>query len=453
MPKLSLLLVAAILATLGTLGVLAQEDVATFRVAHFSVDAGSVDVYVEGELLLEAVPFGTVSEWMSVAPGTYAVAITPTGNTIDEAVLSETLTLEAGETFYTVTAIGFAVRPDISPLVLQVIPEDYSNIGTAETRVTFFHAIPTLAPVSVTVGDITLVEGLSYPTGTDAETDGLYSADVVAGTYDIQVTLTGDASTILFDLPATELTANRNYFIAATALEDDPELVLVSTNPDGLSAETSMDEETADSPANVRVAHFAEDAPPVDIFVNGEAILQNVEYPALSDFLQLEAGTYTVDIAPAGEGQEATVISAEITLAAGESYTAAAVGLLARAGTDDVSSLKLTLADENYSPLSATEARITIFHVSPGSSPVDVVVNGEVFAASLAYPGFLGENDGMVDFDVVAGNYDIQITAAGDPDTVLIDLSGTQLVAGNQYYVAAINTPDNISFFLTSETR
>lgn len=461
MRKLSLLFLVGILTAFGAIGALTQEDSATLRVAHFSVDAGAVDVYFNGTLDLDgqldtpltAVEFGAVSQWITVAPGTYTVDIVPAGSPLEDAVLSADLNVESGDIFYTAAVIGFAQRPDISPLTFQVIQEDYSQINIAEARVTFFHAIPTLAPISVTVGDVTLVEGLAYPTGTDVTVDGVFSEDVVAGTYDILITLTGDPDTVLFDLAGTDLTANRNYFIAATALEDDPELVLVSTNPDDLVAASSAEDPQAAGPANVRVAHFAGDAPAVDIFVNGEMVLQGVEYPALSDFLQLDAGSYTIDVAPTGEGQGAAVISQGITVEGGAYYTVAAVGLVARAEEDPVSGLKLTVAEENYAPLEITTSRVTIFHASPGTGPVDVVVNGEVFAASLAYPGFLGNNDGAVDFTVVAGNYDIQITEAGNPDNVLIDLSGTQLVAGNQYYVAAINPPDNISFFLTSETR
>ena len=43
-----------------------------------------------------------------------------------------------------------------------------------------------------------------------------------------------------------------------------------------------------DAPARVRVAHFAVDAPAVDVFVGGEAVLEGVPYPAISDYLSLK---------------------------------------------------------------------------------------------------------------------------------------------------------------------
>ena len=53
MRKLLLAFIAAAFTVLSAAFVAAQDDQATFRVAHFSVDAGPVDVYVDGALLNE----------------------------------------------------------------------------------------------------------------------------------------------------------------------------------------------------------------------------------------------------------------------------------------------------------------------------------------------------------------------------------------------------------------
>jgi len=443
---------ALIVLSLGALAVpaIAQEE-ATFRVAHFSADAGPVDVYIDGEVSLEAVEFGTVSSWMTAPAGTYAVDVAPAGTSINDAVLSTDLSLDAGDTYYTAAVVGFAERPDIYPLEVQVIEEDYSTLNPAEARVTVFHAIPTVQPVSVLVDDTTLVSGLGFASLVDEEADGIYTADLVAGTYDISVEYTEGTQETLFELPETTLTANRNYLFAATGSPESPELVSVSTNPDDLMGEMDMAEEgMAEGPATLRVAHLSEDAPAVDVYVDGETVLEGVEYPALSDFLELDAGTYAVDVAPAGTSIEEAVLSTDVTLTAGQAYTAAAVGLVSR---PDITPLELVLLEEDYSEINPAEARFSVLHASPGAPPVDVLVDDQVFVASLAYPGTLGDNDGFVSFDVVSGSYDIQVTAAGDPETVLLDLPATELAPGNQYFIAAINSPDNINYFLTSEVR
>ncbi|PMP83067.1 MAG: cell wall anchor, partial [Chloroflexus aggregans] len=44
--------------------------------------------------------------------------------------------------------------------------------------------------------------------------------------------------------------------------------------------------------AKVRVIHASPDAPAVDVFVNGNAVLTNVGFFAASPYLDLPAGTY-----------------------------------------------------------------------------------------------------------------------------------------------------------------
>ena len=82
--------------------------------------------------------------------------------------------------------------------------------------------------------------------------------------------------------------------------------------------------------ARVRVAHFTVDAPAVDVFVNGSAVLTGVPFPAVSDYLEVPGGTYSIAVAPAGAGIEAAVIGpVDIEFAAGGSYLVAAIGQLA----------------------------------------------------------------------------------------------------------------------------
>ena len=80
--------------------------------------------------------------------------------------------------------------------------------------------------------------------------------------------------------------------------------------------------------ARVRVIHASPDAPAVDVFVDGQAALRNVEYPAISGYMEVPAGVHRVAVAPAGQGEAAAVITANPTLEACAVYTVAAVGQL-----------------------------------------------------------------------------------------------------------------------------
>src|SRR6056297_3975493 len=48
--------------------------------------------------------------------------------------------------------------------------------------------------------------------------------------------------------------------------------------------------------AQVRVAHLSPDAPAVDVLVDGDAVLEGVEFGTVSEYLEVPAGERTVTI-------------------------------------------------------------------------------------------------------------------------------------------------------------
>jgi len=446
MQKTILAILTIALLIMGALPAMAQDTGdAHLRVTHLSFDAGNVDVYVNGEATLTDVPFGTISDWMVVPAGTYSVAVAPTGTSVDDAVIGPLdLALDATG-WYTVAAIGLAGD---ETLTAQVIEEDFSDITLGETRVTIFHAIPNAEPVSVIADEENvLVAGLAYP-GMQGDNDGTVTIDgILGGVYDLQVVLTDTPDTVLFDLPGTELTERRNIFIAAAGLVDEPQLVMASTNPAEMGMMDDMSEEgMTGTDAHIRVAHLSEDAPAVDVYINGSVSeFTNVEYPALSSFVTVPAGTHSVAVAPAGTSLEEAVIGpVDITVEGGTWYTVAAIGLV---GNDSLAAQVLV---DDFSEIPTGQARFTVLHASPAAPPIDFLVNGEPFVQTLAYPGTLDNNDGAATFTVLAGTYDLAITANEDPDTVLMAAEGFNFEPGSNYFIAAINTVDDLDVFTST---
>ena len=444
MRRAMLIVVVLVVGTLGAVPALAQGGDAHLRVAHFSVDAGAVDIYVNGEAALTGVAFGTVSDWMLVPPGAYSLAVAPAGTSIEEAVIGPLDASLDADGWYTVAAIGLAEGEDIAPLTAQIIVEDYSDLALGQARLTIFHAIPNTAPVSVVANDNLVVAGLAYPNVAD-ENDGLTTVSLDAGSYDIEVTLTDAPDTTVFDLEGVEIGAQRNVFIAATGLIDNPELVFVSTNPADVDGEMMAEDTPSDDNAHLRVGHFGEDAPAVDVYINGElSSVTGVDYPALSPWMEVAPGTYSVAVAPAGTALEEAVIGpVDVTVEAGEWYTVAAVGLL---GDESLTAQVLV---EDYSTIPSGQSRFTVFYTSAGGQPIDVLVDDEVFVSALAFPGTLDGNDGSASFTVLAGDYDIAVTANGDPETVLTSLEGFAMQPGGHYFIGVINSTDVTTFVQT----
>lgn len=174
----------------------------------------------------------------------------------------------------------------------------------------------------------------------------------------------------------------------------------------------------------VRVAHLSPDAPPVDVWVEGSRVLEGVSFPAVSDYLPIEPGTYNVQVTPAGE-TEPVVIDENLTLERNTDYTIAATGLL---GQDDLA--PVVLVDSHKS--APGEARVRFSHTSPDAPPVDVALAG----GAVLFPdvAFRGSSEYLT---VAGGTYDLEVRLAGT-DTVVLPLPGVTFEGGVNYEVFAI---------------
>jgi hypothetical protein len=181
----------------------------------------------------------------------------------------------------------------------------------------------------------------------------------------------------------------------------------------------------AQNDAYVRVVHASPDAPNVDIWVDGETVLTDVPFTAVSDYLTLPAGTYNLQVSATGTTD--AVIDADVTVEAGTSYTVAATGLLA--------DITATVLIDDRMPADG-QAKLRVFHASPSApSEVDVAVtDGSVLVEGLAYTQ-------ATDYLTVdAGTYPLEIRAAGD-EAAALSVEAT-LEAGQNYTAIAMDDPE-----------
>lgn len=183
--------------------------------------------------------------------------------------------------------------------------------------------------------------------------------------------------------------------------------------------------------AKVRVIHASPDAPAVDVYVNGSRALADVPFFTASDYLDLPAGTYQVQVTPAGQPASAAVIDASATIEAGKAYTIAATG--------PVASIAPTVIEDDLTAPAAGQAHVRVYHFSPDAPAVDVqLADGTKLIEGLAFPNASNY------LPVPAGSYDLQVVPAGGSD-VVIDLPGTALEAGKIYSVFATNVVASIT--------
>lgn len=117
--------------------------------------------------------------------------------------------------------------------------------------------------------------------------------------------------------------------------------------------------------ARLRFAHLSPDAPPVDVFANGEGpIATGLSFPGGTAFLNAPAGEHTLDVVPSGAPITSSVLTVtSLTLSSGESYSVVAYDF-----PTSIGALALT---EDLRPTSGV--RVRAVHTAAGVGEVDVL--------------------------------------------------------------------------------
>lgn len=187
---------------------------------------------------------------------------------------------------------------------------------------------------------------------------------------------------------------------------------------------------SASASAGVRVIHASPDAPPVDVYVNGEP---GVAIPAISGlaftqgtgYVSLPTDTYRFRVTPAGAAAP-VVIDATSPIDGATDYTIAAINFVSMIEP-------LVLVDDNTSDPNA--ARIRFVHASPDAPAVDI------FAIGLGTPlfdaiSFRGVGDYL---SVPGGTYDLDVRLDSSGVSVL-PVPGLSVQNGFTYTIFAMGS-------------
>ncbi|WP_327052071.1 DUF4397 domain-containing protein [Halomicrococcus gelatinilyticus] len=216
-----------------------------------------------------------------------------------------------------------------------------------ETNVRVAHMSPDAPAVDVLVDDETAVENLSFGNVTDYLT-------LAPGEANVTITAAGDPSTVVFSDEIT-FEAGTNYTVAATGEVTE-------------AAETTFepvvfeDDFTVPGPdeASVRLAHVSPDAPAVDVTIaeTNETLFDNVTFQEATEYVNVPAGDYTLEVRPATEDDDGEVVAEfDVSLEGGTVYTAFAAGYLnpEDAPVDEPFQL-ITVVDAEGEKVTTTEA-------------------------------------------------------------------------------------------------
>lgn len=174
----------------------------------------------------------------------------------------------------------------------------------------------------------------------------------------------------------------------------------------------------------VRIIHASPDAPPVDIYANGNLIARNLAYKQLTNYVAVKPGEYTIQVYPAGQKLN-PVINTKFAVPQKSSFTIAAVGKLANISLLPIMEVYMPMIDKRSS-------YIRFAHLSPNAPAVDITLpDGTKLFSNVSYQQYTDY------ISVAPDNYTLQVKPAGS-NQVVLTVPNVKLLPGTIYTVYAV---------------
>jgi len=396
-----------LIAALSNGTVVSFTPVTRAQIIHNSPDpnAETVDIYADGDLLVDNLSFRNATGYVNVPSGEREIAVappnsnTPNGNGAGDALYTQTVTFTTGAT-YSVIASG-ELNNDFQ-LLAKTDAREFA--ASEDGNVEFFgvHGSPDAPDVDVQTNDrsATLLSGLSYP-GIQPTSGNGYNS-VAPGTYTLDVNVAGSGNTAAtFEADLSGLGDQTATVLASGYLTPGDEGF--ETTPDGFGLIAALSDGTVVTftpVARAQIIHNSGDpaAKAVDIYVDNESepFLEDVRYRDATGFVNVPAGDREIDVAPAGSsGPGDAVATQTVTFETGETYSVLANGVLNSADFEGDSSIEFALtksADARERVASEDgDVEIRAAHGATDAPTVDIQDgNDNTLFDNASYPGITG---------------------------------------------------------------
>ena len=163
--------------------------------------------------------------------------------------------------------------------------------------------------------------------------------------------------------------------------------------------------------ALVGFVNGAPDEEPVDVYVDGELVVESLAYGQVTEGFDLPSGSAKVIMSRAGEGITESILEKTTRWDAGAAYVVAAISQPEAEDDDEQLILRTWRLDQGN--VDDGSGLVQLLHISPDTPSVDVAVeDGDVL---LADTGF---GDLSASVEVQSGDYTLEMQPAGSGETV-----------------------------------
>ena len=294
-------------------------------------DIEGLDFYINEQLIFQNLTFGEFSGYLDIPTQTDELIVRESGTNFSIGTYNVDLSQRTGQTGI-IFASGFYHNDQTSaPVALNIA---YPN-GSVERLENVVSILDETASVQIIHNSPYPVVDI-YVDGTEALGDVPYRA--TTGLIDLPISTTvgiapaNDA--IIASFPFS-LVSGGHYVVTASGIVGDTD------HPFDLVAST-LDTAAVDADHfALKVYHGVTDAPAVDIYANGNLLVDSLDYGDYAGYVQVPVGDYTIDIAAHGSTTPVASFSAPLTGLGGGAGIVFASGFLSPARTDSAFTLIL----------------------------------------------------------------------------------------------------------------
>lgn len=202
-----------------------SDDNGYLRIANFSPDAGTVDIFVNDSLAVRSLTYPAISQWFAVAPGSYTVAASGSGQTASDSLFAPVDVPVSGGTWQTVALVGSMANNTLQAII---VPEDYSDLQPSTGGLTFLNAVEGSNPVNLIRDDVAFFAQIGYPSADSPASSSSLIID--GGTFDLGVSDANDPTIVYAETRSVALPENGYTLVALIGTPDDSRLFVLTTD-------------------------------------------------------------------------------------------------------------------------------------------------------------------------------------------------------------------------------